>query len=116
MANLLCNTSKKYWDFYMEVSEAVQEIDEKEFDGKVHGCIVDLDWYNHLYINPYDGKIVPYFAETMYEKHVYKNIRNLLKDHKPNTLLEYKRHLKTSNTLADIEKKKPAKMPCRYVG
>jgi hypothetical protein len=96
---------KKYWDFLYEVSEAVQEIDEKEFDGKVHGCIVDLDWYNHLYINPYDGKIVPYFAETMYEKHVYKNIRNLLKDHKPNTLLEYKRHLKTSNTLANIEKR-----------
>lgn len=42
---------KKYWDFLYEVSEAVQEIDEKEFDGKVHGCIVDLDWYNHLYIN-----------------------------------------------------------------
>ena len=24
--------------------------------GKVHGCIVDIDYFNHIYLNPQDGK------------------------------------------------------------
>jgi len=47
--------------------------------GKVHGCIVDIDFLNHIYLNPFDGKITPYFAWDMSNKLVYKNILALLK-------------------------------------
>jgi len=47
-------------------------------DGNIHGCIVDIDFYNHIYLNPFDGKITPYFAEDMVNKWVYENVPSLL--------------------------------------
>ena len=31
------------------------EAKKPSFNGRVHGCIVDLDFYNHLFLNPFDG-------------------------------------------------------------
>lgn len=47
--------------------------------GRVHGCIVDIDFYNHIYLNPFDGKITPYFALDMEKKMAYKDIKSLIK-------------------------------------
>ncbi len=30
--------------------------------GTIHGCIVDINFYTHIYLNPFDGKITPYYA------------------------------------------------------
>ena len=49
-------------------------------DGTIHGCIVDIDFYNHLYVNPNDGKITPYFALSMVDKFIYKDVKTLLKE------------------------------------
>lgn len=46
--------------------------------GNIHGCIVDIDFYNHMYLNPYDGKLTPYYAEDMTHKLVFENIEELL--------------------------------------
>ena len=51
--------------------------------GKVHGSIVDIDFYNHLYLNYLDGKITPYFAEDTVEKYVYRNLASLLSEESP---------------------------------
>ena len=51
--------------------------------GKIHGCIIDIDYFNHLYINPIDHKITPYFAYDMIRKQVYPNIGMLLKEKRP---------------------------------
>lgn len=48
--------------------------------GFVHGCIVDIDPLNHIYLNPRDGTITPYFAWSMMEKYVYESVRDLLLD------------------------------------
>lgn len=48
--------------------------------GTIHGCIVDIDWFNHIYLDPYNGEIAPYFAMDTVNKVFYKNVRNLLKD------------------------------------
>ena len=52
-------------------------------DGTVHGCIVDIDYFNHLYCNPMDGTVTPYFATSMVDKTVYKDIPSLLCEHAP---------------------------------
>ena len=52
-------------------------------DGRIHGCIVDIDYYNHLYVNPFDGTVTPYFAEDKVSKWVYPSVRALLKDKAP---------------------------------
>ena len=60
--------------------------DNKEWykcSGKIHGCIVDIDMYNHIYVNPSDGKITPYHAFSMYDKDVYQNTKSLISSQKP---------------------------------
>ena len=46
--------------------------------GNIHGCIVDIDFFNHVYVNPYDGTITPYYASDMVNKIVYPELRSLL--------------------------------------
>lgn len=33
-------------------------------DGNIHGLIVDIDYYNHIMLNPYDGTVTFYFSPT----------------------------------------------------
>ena len=65
---------------YQKALEALsKEIQAFGGSGKVHGCIVDIDFLNHVYLNPFDGKITPYRAWDTSEKLVYKNVLALLK-------------------------------------
>lgn len=63
----------------------------KRFSGRIHGCIVDLDYFNHLYLNPYDGKLIPYYAPSIYEKYTYKNVASLIADKMPDMLPSFQR-------------------------
>jgi calcineurin-like phosphoesterase family protein len=47
-------------------------------EGKVHGCIVDIDVFNHIYVNPRDGTVTPYCADSMVNKYVYQTVGELL--------------------------------------
>lgn len=65
---------------YSALQKAVsKEIREFGGSGTIHGCIVDIDFYDHLYLNPLDGKITPYHAESITSKNVYTNVASLLK-------------------------------------
>lgn len=57
------------------LSEAVRKLGGS---GTVHGSIIDIDFLNHLYINPEDGTITPYYALSIIEKYVYPDVRTLL--------------------------------------
>lgn len=46
--------------------------------GTIHGCIVDIDWGNHVYLNPFDGKVTPYFALDMTNKIAFSDVPSLL--------------------------------------
>lgn len=65
-----------YSEYQKKVSKEIKSIGGS---GYIHGCIIDIDFYNHIYINPLDGTITPYSAESMVEKHVYNNTISLLK-------------------------------------
>lgn len=62
-------------------------------NGRIHGSIVDIDFYNHLYLNPLDGTITPYFAYSMVDKYIYKNLPSLLKYECPNIYANYEKKL-----------------------
>ena len=78
----------KYSEFQKSISREVRKIGGS---GTIHGCIVDIDFYNHLYLNPLDGTVVPYFAESMVLKNVYCNVASLLCYKAPHL---YKNYLK----------------------
>ena len=77
--------------------------------GKIHGAIVDIDSLNHVYLNPYDGNVTPYFATSMVDKIVFPNIQGLLsakrKDLYHNYMLEAQKNKKIlsveTNTLRE---------------
>ena len=48
--------------------------------GTIHGCIVDIDFFNHIYVNPEDGTVTPYFATSIVDKYIYPSVKALLLD------------------------------------
>lgn len=54
--------------------------------GKIHGCIVDVDKpdkynmfsYCHMYVNPIDGSVTPYFAYNVQSRIVYKDFKSMI--------------------------------------
>lgn len=72
--------------------------------GKIHGCIVDVEKpgkfelysYCHLFVNPIDGKVTPYFAYDVKSRIVYKDLKALLQSQESCKLLKnnYTRHEK----------------------
>lgn len=73
-------------EFQKNVSKEVKSIGGK---GSIHGSIVDIDFYSHLYLNPFDGNVIPYFAYSMTDKYVYENLPSLLKSKCPELYSNY---------------------------
>lgn len=69
---------KNYQEYQNKISNEVKKIGGS---GRIHGCIIDIDFFNHLYINPLDLTITPYFAVDIINKVVYKDVASLLKAH-----------------------------------
>ena len=69
--------------------------------GRIHGCIVDIDFYNHLYVNPIDLKVTAYWAVDIISKVVYSSLPVLLKEHCPALYINYK-NLLASNRDATL--------------
>ena len=71
---------KGYEDLQDRVSAEVKRIGG---EGRIHGCIVDINYYNHIYVNPLDGSLTPYYATSMTDKDVYENVPSLLHERCP---------------------------------
>ena len=83
-------------------------------DGRVHGCIVDLDYYNHLFLNPFDGKLTPYYATSMRDKYVYPSVMMLIEKKCPALKEGYKRMVKSGECnlpAVHSDSKKPVYYP-----
>ena len=74
---------KPYQELMLRISNEV-----KRFGGwgKVHGCIVDIGFYTHIYVNPYDGKISFYFAWDTMSRKPYQNVQKLFESEEPQLL------------------------------
>lgn len=86
----------KYSHYQKELSKLIKSIGGS---GRIHGCIIDIDFFNHIYVNPEDYKITPYWARDMLIKFVYPTIDALLEKQCPEMYKKYKT-LKTSKALS----------------
>lgn len=93
-ALLIKKVLKPYTDYQKEVANFV-----KSFGGygTIHGCIIDISIWSHIYVNPYDKKLTCYFAYSMVDKKVYSNLYNLLKDKEPRYFANYQRLISGGN-------------------
>lgn len=65
-----------YYSALTAISEEVKGIGGY---GSIHGSIVDIDYFNHIYLDPLDGSLTPYYAESTEEREVYDTVELLLK-------------------------------------
>ena len=88
-------------DKYTEIQQSIsKEIIKLGGSGNTHGCIIDIDFNNHIYVNPVDLKITGYWALDIINKIVYPDIPSLLQEQCP---LLYSNYLK----LTEGRKKNP---------
>lgn len=74
--------------------QAVQAISKevKSFGGtgRIHGCIVDISYFSHIYINPFDGKVTAYWALDMMARLPFNNIQELLEAKEPELIERFR--------------------------
>lgn len=71
---------EEYTNFQQKIADLIKKIGGS---GKIHGCIIDIDFYNHIFVNPIDMTITGYYAEDMFNKEVYPDVVSLLEKNKP---------------------------------
>lgn len=77
---------EKYTEYQKSIAYELKRIGAS---GKIHGCIIDVDFYNHIYVNPIDLSITAYWAYDMIDKVVYPSIPTLLQAQCPAIFSNY---------------------------
>ena len=103
---------EKYSAYQKQYSDLVKKIGGLGF---IHGCIVDIDFVNHIYINPLDSTVTGYWAADIITKIVYPSIPKLLKQNRPDLYDKYlklltegdKAYLAKGNNLNLVSKAQP---------
>ena len=86
--------------------------------GWIHGCIIDIDYYNHVYVNPVDMTVRSYWASDIVNKLVYPTVPALLKNECPELYANYLKLIEgeKSNPLAVKQtKNEVALLPKEYL-
>lgn len=100
---------RKPLDKYMSIQQSVaDEVRKLGGVGTIHGCIIDIDWYNHIYVNPFDLTITGYWALNMIDKVVYPDVPSLLEAECPALYGNYLKLIKgdKKNPLVPVKKRK----------
>lgn len=52
--------------------------------GRAHGCVIDISSISHIYLNPYNGKAIPYSAQNMTSRKVWRDgVKALIENDRP---------------------------------
>lgn len=85
---------KKYYELQKKISSEIKKFGGS---GRIHGCIVDIDFFNHVYLNPNDLKVTCYNAKDIVNKFVYPNVEILLKECNSQLYKNYESVLQSCN-------------------
>lgn len=76
----------KFTEYQQRIADEVIKIGGS---GNIHGCIIDIDGLNHIYVNPDDLQITGYWALDMVEKYAYRDVPSLLEHECPRLYANY---------------------------
>ena len=108
---------KKPLDKYTSIQERIaNEIKAIGGSGIIHGAIIDIDFYNHIYVNPYDLTITGYWASDIINKEVFPSIPKLLETNCPSLYDNYLKRLtgKAETAIAIISDSKKGQSTRTY--
>ena len=83
--DIILKPYNKYFELQSKVAKYIQSIGGS---GIIHGAIVDIDFYNHIYVYP-NGKLIPYSAQDIINKEIYSDLSILLEEQCPKLYLNY---------------------------
>ena len=86
-------------DYRKQLKKLSNEVISIGGSGKIHGCIVDIDWFNHLFFNPVNGHISAYSADSIVKKEFYENPLSLITAEFGNGFLKHLAQPKNDNVL-----------------
>lgn len=95
-SKIVNETFANYNEFIKSISRDIQKIGGS---GTIHGCIVDIDFFNHIYVNPYDGSVTPYYAASTVDKYNYRDIGDLLLAERKDLYKNYEKLLEDNNCI-----------------
>ena len=75
MVNKYIELFAPYWKY---INQMASEVKSLGYCGDVHGCIVDLDFCNHIMINPLDQKVTFYNSPIMGFVKIFDNLESLI--------------------------------------
>ncbi|GFP00271.1 hypothetical protein [Lactobacillus helveticus] len=64
----------------VSLNEIAFEIKQFLGDGNIHGSIVDIAYYDHIYLDPMTAKLKIYNALSTMNRTTYSSVRTLLED------------------------------------
>lgn len=73
--NEMKNIMKNYYKSLKFLAEQIKKVGG---NGRIHGCIIDINCYNHIFLEP-SGEIRAYWAESICSPKEYSSIEMLLK-------------------------------------
>ena len=85
----------KYTAFQEKIAGVIQKIGG---DGRIHGCIIDINFFNHAYVNPIDLTVTGYWASDIFQKVTYPDIPSLLKGQCPQLYTNYQKLIEGKRT------------------
>ena len=104
-------------DFSSYQKQIADEIKAIGGSGNIHGAIIDIDLFNHIYVNPIDLKITAYWASDIINKKIYADTPTLLQNNCPNLYLNYLKQLenKSVTTIASLKSSSIVKVQQFYL-
>lgn len=87
----------EYFNIAMKISDEIKEVSKgrafqsrtmdtnqmRQYVGRVHGLIIDIDYFNHIHADIINGSITFYSAENMGNRIEYSTMRAMLNVHVP---------------------------------
>lgn len=107
---------KKYTDYQEKIADEIRKIGGI---GQIHGCIIDIDFYNHVYVNPVDMTVHSYWASDIINKLVYPTVPALLQAQCSKLYANYLKWIEGGNPNPLMERQtqeEVALMPQEYLG
>ncbi len=84
--------------------------------GNIHGAIIDIDFFNHIYVNPIDLTITAYWASDIINKVIFTDTPALLQSNCPELYCNYLKQIESkSETALVLTKSNTNKLPQLYL-
>ena len=97
----------KYTAFQEKIAGAIKKIGG---DGRIHGCIIDINFFIHAYVNPIDLTVTGYWASGLFQKVRYPDIPSLIKGQCPLLYANYQKLIEVKRTNPLMPKQKQTEL------